>query len=63
MSSCLVLDPCIDWDEVKNWSISKLRGKSMQAILCKLCLAAAVYHLWSQQMLCAMGIFLEQKRL
>jgi hypothetical protein len=45
MSSCLVTNPRIDWDDVTSWSIRMLRGKSMQSTLCKLCLAAAVYNL------------------
>jgi hypothetical protein len=35
----------VHWDDVFVWSCN-LKGKSLQNILCKLCLAAAIYHLW-----------------
>jgi hypothetical protein len=49
MASCLVPVPCVDWVDVVNWSICTLKDKSRQAILCKLCLATVVYHLWRQR--------------
>jgi hypothetical protein len=45
MTLCLITNPCIECDDVVNWSY-KLKGRSLQVLLCKLCLAAVVYHLW-----------------
>jgi hypothetical protein len=45
MTLCLITNPCIEWDDVVNWSY-KLKGRSLQVLLCKLCLVAVVYHLW-----------------
>jgi hypothetical protein len=49
MKDYLVLDPYVRWDQIMDWSIGNLRGKSMKATLCKLSLAALVYHLWKQR--------------
>lgn len=45
MTLCLITNPCIEWDDVVNWSY-KLKGQNLQVLLCRLCLAAVVYHLW-----------------
>jgi hypothetical protein len=45
MAACCISNPCVHWDDVLVWSCN-LRGKSLQNILCKLCLVAAIYHLW-----------------
>jgi len=45
MAACCISNPFVHWDDVLVWSC-KLKGKSLQNILCKLCLAAAIYHLW-----------------
>jgi superfamily II helicase len=45
MAACLFSNPCVHWDDILEWSC-KLKGKSLQKTLCKLCLAAAVYHIW-----------------
>jgi hypothetical protein len=45
MAACLIPNPNIDWDNIVEW-MCKLRGKSLHVILCKLCLAATVYHIW-----------------
>jgi hypothetical protein len=45
MADCFISNPCVHWDEVLVWSCN-LKGKSQQTILCKLCLAATIYHLW-----------------
>jgi hypothetical protein len=39
----------IEWENVVKWSISKLRGKGLQASLGKLYFKACVYHLWQQR--------------
>jgi len=43
---CLIRDPPIEWDSLVNWCNSHLRGRSLIAIICKLCFGASVYHLW-----------------
>jgi len=45
MAASCISDPCVHCDDVLVWSCT-LKGKSLQNILCKLCLAAAIYHLW-----------------
>lgn len=45
METCLISNPSTNWDDIVDW-YCKLMGKGMQVILCKLCLAAAVYHVW-----------------
>lgn len=45
MAACLFSNPWVHWDDILEWSC-KLKGKSLQNTLCKLCLAAAVYHIW-----------------
>jgi hypothetical protein len=45
MEACLISNVSINWDDLVDWSC-KLKGKNLQVILCKLCLAAAVYHVW-----------------
>jgi uncharacterized membrane protein YhfC len=49
MADCLVANPVVRWEQLMEWSISNLRVKSLKAILCKLSLAALVYHLWKQR--------------
>jgi hypothetical protein len=46
MKDCLIRDPPIEWDSLVNWCNSHLRGRSLIAIICKLCFGASVYHLW-----------------
>lgn len=36
LSSCLILDPCDEWDDVIQWSINDLKGGGLKAILYKL---------------------------
>jgi hypothetical protein len=45
MADCMI-NPAIEWEEVERWSVSSLTGGSLWVNLCKLCLAASVYHLW-----------------
>jgi hypothetical protein len=45
MALCLVQQPSTEWDDVVSWSCS-LKGRNLQVLVCKLCLATAVYHLW-----------------
>jgi superfamily II helicase len=45
MVACFISNPCVQWDDVLDWSCN-LKSKSLQNTLCKLCLAAAVYHIW-----------------
>lgn len=49
MTDCLVDDPCVCWDQIMDWSIVFLKGKGLKSILCKLCLAATVYHVWKHR--------------
>jgi hypothetical protein len=49
MEGCLVWDPPIDWDLLLLWCNNHLKGRSLFAIVCKLCLGASVYHLWRQR--------------
>jgi len=46
IEDCLIRDPPIEWDSLVNWCNSHLRGRSLIAIICKLCFGASVYHLW-----------------
>jgi hypothetical protein len=45
MSLCLVQKSCIEWDDIARWSCT-LKGRGLQVLLYKLCLAVAVNHLW-----------------
>jgi hypothetical protein len=45
MEDCLSPSPCVSWDDVVLWACS-LKGKRLHTTLCKLGLAAAVYHIW-----------------
>jgi hypothetical protein len=45
MSLCLIQNPCVEWNDIVNW-FYKMEGCSLQVLICKLCLAAVVYHLW-----------------
>jgi hypothetical protein len=49
LSACLVSDPRQEWDDVVEWSSAALKGKSLWTTLCRLCFAAAVYHIWRQR--------------
>jgi hypothetical protein len=45
MAACFISNPCVQWDDVLDWSCN-LKSKSLQNTLCKFCLVAAVYHIW-----------------
>jgi len=45
MSVCLVQKLCIECDDIVRWSCT-LKGRGLQVLLCKICLAAVVYQLW-----------------
>jgi hypothetical protein len=45
MSLCLIQNPCVEWDHIVDW-FCKMKGRSLQMLLYKLCLAEVVYHLW-----------------
>jgi hypothetical protein len=45
MTLCLMQQPFAKCEDIVSWSCS-LRGRSLQVLICKLCLAAAVYHVW-----------------
>jgi hypothetical protein len=45
MTLYLVQQPFTEWDDIVSWSCS-LKGRSLQVLICKLCLAATIYHLW-----------------
>jgi hypothetical protein len=49
MASCLIYDPFVEWEDVANWSVDVLKGKSLQISLCKLNLGATVNHIWKQR--------------
>jgi superfamily II helicase len=49
MLSCSITDPYVEWTEVVECSVAKLKGRSLQTTLCKLCFASSVYHLWRQR--------------
>jgi len=44
MTLCSVQQPFTKWDDIVSWSCS-LKGRSLQVLVCKLCLATVVYHL------------------
>lgn len=44
MEDCLSPSPCVSWDDVVLWACS-LKGKGLHTILCKLSLAATIYHI------------------
>jgi hypothetical protein len=46
VADCGVVDPPVNWDDVVNWFKVGVNGKSLKSALCKMCLGAAVYHLW-----------------
>jgi hypothetical protein len=46
MEDCLIPSPSVNWDAIVIWSCN-LKGKGLHTTLCKLSLAAAVYHIWS----------------
>jgi hypothetical protein len=37
-----------EWDSIERWSDAHLKGKSLLATICRLCLGAIVYHIWRQ---------------
>jgi len=45
MEGCMTR-PEIEWEKVKDCYEAKFTGRSLMANLCKLCLAASIYHLW-----------------
>jgi hypothetical protein len=45
MADCLSPSPIVSWDDIVLWACS-LKGKRLHTTLCKLGLAAAVYHIW-----------------
>jgi hypothetical protein len=45
MADCLSPSPIVSWDDIVLWACS-LKGKGPHTTLCKLGLAAAVYHIW-----------------
>jgi hypothetical protein len=49
LADCLILDPPIDWDSLCQWCVDHLKGSSLFATICKLCLGSVVYHLWLHQ--------------
>lgn len=49
LRSCLILDPCVEWDDVIQWSISGLKSGGLKSVLSKLSISAVVYHLWKQR--------------
>jgi len=62
MAACLIPNPNIDWDNIVEW-ICMMKGKSLQVILCKLCLAATMYHILRLRSDLCHEIPLRQKRL
>lgn len=48
MTYCLVKDSPVDREIIVRWCTIVMHGKSLKAILCRLCISAIVYHLWKQ---------------
>jgi hypothetical protein len=49
MADCGVVDPPVDWNGVVSWFKAEKYRNSLKIAICKLCLGAAVYHLWRQR--------------
>lgn len=45
----MVDDPHLIWEEVMKWGITDLKGRSLNASLCKLAFGAVVYQLWKRR--------------
>jgi hypothetical protein len=45
IADCLSPSPSVSWDDIVLWACS-FKGKGLHTTLCKLGLAAAVYHIW-----------------
>lgn len=45
IADCLSPSPSVSWDDIVLWACS-LKGKGLHTTLCKLGLAAVVYHIW-----------------
>jgi hypothetical protein len=39
----------LDWEDIEDWCVKVLQGKSLKASLDRLCLGATVYNLWRQR--------------
>jgi hypothetical protein len=49
MVDCSFLNVPLDWENIEDWCLKALKGKSLKASLGRLCLRATVYHLWKQR--------------
>jgi hypothetical protein len=49
MNDCSVSYYPSKWDEVAIWSITAMKGSTLESSIWKLCFGAAVYHLWLQR--------------
>jgi hypothetical protein len=49
MAECYFYNVPLDWDDIVVWSLKVLQGKSLRAVLGRLCFGAAVYHIWKQR--------------
>jgi hypothetical protein len=38
MAECLIFYPPVDWEDIGRWSEVHLKGKSLYATICRLCL-------------------------
>ncbi len=45
----MVADPLVAWNDIMLLRVVAWKKKSLQAVMCKLCWGAAVYHLWRQR--------------
>ena len=47
MALYLVFYASFCWEDLMEWGVVHLKGKSMRATICKLAWWATVYYLWS----------------
>jgi hypothetical protein len=49
MAECSFYNVPLDWDDIVVWSLKVMQGKSLRAVLGRLCFGATVYHIWKQR--------------
>ncbi len=49
MADCSFRNVPLDWEDIEDWCVKVLQGKSLKASLGRLCLGATVYNLWNQR--------------
>jgi hypothetical protein len=48
IAACFINNPRQEWEDIEEWSLVDLKGKSLWTTFCRLCLGASIYHLWRQ---------------